>query len=293
MADFTPSVLVVMAVLTAAVAGLLVFVRVSKRNYFRWDECMSRSLTASNFISSRNLAITRCFTALYTLAILVYSVATNSFRCFTFYTFWNFTLLTVYFWCAAFNSVYALMPRSAYCDMVEGSSFSRIYVLARVMWVLFQVCSTMVVLVDVVLWGILFPNTSGSDRSVDLTFDSFNVHGANFVFMMFELFMSRIQFTPPHFIFVVILPMLYGYYQWIYRAFGGGWMYPFMDTTVNTAGLWYLGLMVAHIAFFFLVYTLTLFRNYLARRCGSTTVAVGFGSDADDHDGDDQRLLMV
>merc|ERR1712196_253579 len=108
----------------------------------------------------------------------------------------------------------------------QGSRFTRIT------WVFFEMCCTTVLLVDITLWFILYPQQKKKhpEDCCDqfLNFSSYNVHGVNLLLMALELVFSRMYLIPSHAIAVVAWPMLFAFFSWIYHAAGGGWAYFFL-----------------------------------------------------------------
>jgi hypothetical protein len=57
------------------------------------------------------------------------------------------------------------------------------------------------------------------------------VHGINLLLMLTDVFLSKTSFVPSHAISVIILPIIYCFFQWVHHAHGGSWAYPFLDTS--------------------------------------------------------------
>ena len=142
--------------------------------------------------------------------------------------------------------------------------------------------------------GVLYPMaTTPDERANVLNFSSYNVHGANAVLMMADLFFSRVPIAPGQFIWTFIFPTVYctyahnacmsqqaqslivlfrpGFFQWTAYAFGNGWAYPFMDTAAPNAPGWYTSIIGLHFGFFILAYFLTKIRDTIADCMGTRT----------------------
>jgi len=150
-------------------------------------------------------------------------------------------------------------------DDHEAGNKTKFFVVT--MWVMFEVCATMVFLVDIVVWTLLLPSLGEEDRGkLLLNFSSYNVHGTNAVFMLVELLLNRFEFVFSHVLFVVGWALLYACWAWIYFDISGVWIYFFVNTAQKTAPLWYLLLLVMHVLFFSLVYGLWRLKEHQLHR---------------------------
>jgi hypothetical protein len=93
--SFTAALTVVVVLLflfTALALALIIH-----KGGFNWQKLGANNLVDSHWISTSSLCIIRYSIFLYCLFILVYSYIFANGTSFRFYTFWNFTLLTLYF----------------------------------------------------------------------------------------------------------------------------------------------------------------------------------------------------
>jgi len=166
---------------------------------------------------------TRGISFFYAIAIYFQMLASVDWdpTLFIFFTVWNYTMYTIFFGCLFTASIIYLrrhrfkLPRTAKSfygighhveaesDEVEeeeldkeGDSKRSTKIFIRVCWVLFEVVSTMVFLVDIAVWTILLPSAekNGSEGGV-LNFSSFNVHASNALFVLVELLLNRFTFV--------------------------------------------------------------------------------------------------
>lgn len=161
---------------------------------------------------------------------------------------------------------------------------TQLSLLSKATTVFFQVNMAMVFLVDVVLWGILYPMLKNNPAAIPLIFNfvSYNQHGTNAVFMLVELGLNRIPFFKEHVFVVILWPCIYGMFALIFHSitnlyvftkfgiflvfssdlfssseepptdFYDSYAYPFLNTDDPWAVGWYLGMCLGHVAFFFL-----------------------------------------
>lgn len=103
----------------------------------------------------------------------------------------------------------------------------------RFTFTLFQLCFTTVIMVDVVLWGVLYTHAkhlsehpkTDDDKSACcakfINYGSLNVHAANFFFMLIECLLNNQRMVPAHVVYVLIWEMTYGLYSWVRAAWQG------------------------------------------------------------------------
>lgn len=267
-----PSLIVVVVVLFLIAIGLLVFA--GRRGWTHWARCTPANLALSYVASPTVLLVYRLGIFTYCCSILIWLLARKEGeKGLLFYTVWNFTFLTVFFLLASVQSVSARMVGY---DVSRNPSTR---LLDRTTLIMFEIAMTIVFLVDVVLWGVLYPqakHVAHRDDNPDaccqkfLNFGSYNVHGFNMIFMLGELFLNRIPIIPAHVSFVIFWMLTYGIYSWIIRASGGRWVYFFLDTTKQDAPGWYLGMAALHIVFFFFAFGLTKLKTRCFRNARDT-----------------------
>ena len=99
------------------------------------------------------------------------------------------------------------------------------------MWVWHQLACTVVLLVDFTLWTILYPHSTPGAKAELRGFYSVNEHAINFALMFVEFWLSRIPFEKRHTALIVIWPLCWVSFQWLYYygANEAQWMYFFME----------------------------------------------------------------
>jgi len=208
-------------------------------------------------------------TAVYAAYIFIGSLTGGFIQGLAFFTMWNYCMFTLYF-LFVFIASAVFLVKTMMSDKNLAHSVAKSYidedeeprlilrVAAKTLWIAFEICCTLVFLVDITVWAILLPNAedtnSGSTVGDIVNFYSFNVHASNALFMMFEMFWNRLSFTPSHLLFVLLWALVYAMWSWVWFAWKGLWVYFFVDTEQNTAAGWYLLLLAMHSVFFFMVY---------------------------------------
>lgn len=246
-----PSVIVLLAVIALGEVAFVVLGR--RRGWFDFSSLNSTALTESHFISPFALAVYRVLACGYAMGVLVYTAVDGGGRGFQFYTLWSFTLLVGYFVCVMLLSLIRQRRPVTFELAVNDDSGGRLLLgdspaggmrrLAVVCWVLFHISAVNVLLVDTTLWGLLYPYAKKHASSAEvhdklLNYSSFNVHAANLPMLMLDFWLGRLTIIPAFAIIAVVVPTVYGCFQWIYHACGGGWAYFFLDTSKKSAALW-------------------------------------------------------
>ena len=89
---------------------------------------------------------------------------------------------------------------------------------SRAIWVIFEVNAVMVLFVDVVLWGLIFPAVASANVGSWFTFHSLCGHVLNFVLVYIDFSLNLMSFEWAHFVFPLLWAALYILFQWIYFA---------------------------------------------------------------------------
>ncbi|KAL6072425.1 hypothetical protein QOT17_005558 [Balamuthia mandrillaris] len=257
------------AVMAAVTLLLFVFLYLAYRwAWFRWHCARPHLVTRSPHVHHRLLLAFRLVSFGYCFGVLLYATIQKEGENFKFYTTWNYASLVTFFALATAHSIQMLGRE----DCPRGPPT----LLGRAVWVLFQLNITMVFVVDVILWGVLYPMAKKSDFSKGqsesdiLGFVSYNVHGTNCLFMLAELCLNHMRVVPGHSLFLVSQSLIYAFVQWTIKGADPSYVYPypFLDTSKSTASFWYLGMLALHLLFFLMVFGLAKLRDCLRGRYG-------------------------
>jgi len=260
----------------------LVRVVVSKLNM---DSKWTNSATLKN-----PLFIWRCIAAFICVFILfmnfLFVIPIVGGRFFLPYTNINFILLTSYFVCAVIYSLreYSFQKKS---DLTIGNRSintisvetpietelgdflvdetevgwarrKRFYlsIWMKFFWVLFELCFTNALFLDVVFWGLLFP--AQQNWSNPLTYF---VHFVNLILIFVELLLNSITFIPAHYVFELTFVLCYTVVVFSWYGVSHSWLYPFLDVTKIFAIFAYPGLLIFSSLCFFSGYGLMKLRD--------------------------------
>eukprot|EP00039_Didymoeca_costata_P011309 m.158146 g.158146 ORF g.158146 m.158146 type:complete len:285 (+) comp15127_c1_seq2:110-964(+) len=233
-----------MVFLITFVIGVITYV--NKKGWGQWDlvDKDTKALTESYFLPAWGLFVMRLVIFAFSFSVMVYNLAEFKEWNFTFYTVWNYTILITTFFLLTLESGF-------YLHNARLPKF-----IGRAAWILFEIECANVILVDLVVWTVLYEAAGGGNAFVDFT--SLNVHAANFFLMMAELGMNRITIVRSHMCFLFTLVTIYALITWIRMNTGSlqEWPYFFMDTSAKAAIAWYIGLFIVHVLFYMAVYGL-------------------------------------
>jgi len=217
-----------------------------------WDFLVS-NMWGSNMVSPFVLGVFRIVSFIYLFCTLTSFLVITTFVNLRFYTTWNYLLLTIYF---AIGSWYSLRAFIFFKRHGHFHSLEEIGALGNIFIVLHQLCCTMTILVDIILWGVMLPLliSTGSPTDDIFNFWSYTQHAINFIFVLIEFLFCQLPWHKLHSLFALIWAGYYIIFSWIYYEFEAVWAYPFLEPRVWTAPLWYLGLAICHVLFFFVWY---------------------------------------
>jgi len=172
---------------------------------------------------------------------------------FQFYTIWSYIFLILFF---GVGSVVSFLG-------VQNLQRSQVpTLLDKIFVVMYQMTLCQVLLVDAVLWGILYPmaikaneQKPGSfNMELILNFFSYNQHGGNFVWIFVEFVLNDLPLFPIHLLWAFLWTATYAVFTWILHTLTDIWPYPFLETHVAVAPLWYGGILALHVFFYFVWY---------------------------------------
>jgi len=235
----------------------------------------------SKLASPKALRFFRVIAFLWCVFILVHtSMELGWYHIISYYTMWNFILLTIYFGLAALLS---LPPKSSSIVMssfaeppTPNEMFGSVddvsrHILSKhekAVLVLAQVCFPMSWLVTTLTWGLLLPwgLATNGDLSSLLNFISYNTHILNAVLMTVDFALTPIPYYAYCVCFLFMWGSFYAFQEWLSFYVGGNpYSYPFLATDTWLTLFWYPALFLAHAAFFFLARFVSNWKRGLSR----------------------------
>lgn len=225
------------------------------------------------------LMVFRGIVAAYSSALLLHNIfiKAGGLKGLCFFTVWSYILLAVYFWAAA---VAGWIHRKRTGDQneeacsLESARSPFTFAdplpspLARCCHLLFQTLVASALMLDVVLWGVLYPTDKSPGHETELNFVSYNMHALNLVFVVVDMVFNRHPVVMRDIAVAVLWPVIYSMFTVLRVVVSPSkrgcltehakpacdtpappknygqvvWPYFFMDTSKPLAAAWYLGL---------------------------------------------------
>lgn len=237
------------------------------------------------------LCCIRCLCALYCLGVLLYGIASKPMgvKILFFFTVWNWTLLAAYFAVTGLASLFWLRsnrPAAEPAPKEEPPCERHWWWTATVCQSTSSLIATNVLMVDVVLWAVLFPTTSAENRGMYFEFTNMNMHVMNFFLFAMELILHDIPPRARDVGVVLFFALAYAAFTVLRvlvvhstapcivskcERWESGhlvWPYFFLDTSSPWSPVGYLGLVMANWLFYKIA---LLFRKSMERRFGTAT----------------------
>ena len=175
-----------------------------------------------------------------------------------FFTLWNLELISLYYFlavgCSIMGFVYGNKSLSNLCVIkVTNESSTRILWsiainrFAYMMHILYEICGGNAFMVVSISFILLNRN---------FTFWNVSAHFVPAISMLMELFLNNIFVRFDHFPFNLMWPMIFLLFIWpiVYTGVISGWPYFFLRTDTHYCFLFYNGLLIANLIFYFLWY---------------------------------------
>lgn len=212
--------------------------------------------TDSHFLAPQFLGGLRLAIVLYLGGVLIFFICLDDWSKFKYYSVWSLLLLFIYFVAALSHSLqhYRHGPERVarfFYTWTGGATFGAT-------WVLFCIACTNALVVDVVLWAVIYPQNKSNKY---FSFGSFNMHGINLILILTELLLSKLPLVPGAILLVSVLPLAYTLFLWLKVALGGSWVYSFMNAASPWATLWYLLVLCLHIGAFLFMFGIGYLRD--------------------------------
>jgi hypothetical protein len=244
-----------------------------------WDAARER-VTDCCCGSPRFLFKYRLAAFLYALAIGIDQIRHRGLEVFRFYTVWNWWLLTAYFALVAGTSYFAVSRSRSAGKLSAPAGGTTVGRLQHTIIVLFHVNLTMVWIVDVLTWTVLWPMLRANPDPVKVNFwrlqmfnyTSYHMHGLNALFMLIEFALNDIPVYTYMLGWVGLWSSLFGVWAHAYHAHTGLFLYPFLNTTKPWAPAAYFGLLLVQWLFFFTVLALARLKKLCLPYYASTTL---------------------
>eukprot|EP00897_Mesotaenium_endlicherianum_P004130 jgi/Mesen1/3745/ME000204S03005 len=239
----------------------------------------------------------RALAFLYVLNVTIFCSSRLGFiTSYLWYTEWNYTMLLLYFGVATFVSARGclaqfrssssspasverqpLVPAALEEGTCSAPSEQELAVpapalsgpakeaglLGHIMQVFYQIELPMTLLVDAVLWTILYPIAVADHATYRIfNFLSINQHAINFLLAIGDFCLNSMRFPFFRVGYTLLWSASYVLMQWtVHYTYGLGWPYPFLENTDAAAPLWYTGMLLLHVFVHWLMVLLHRFKE--------------------------------
>jgi hypothetical protein len=193
----------------------------------------------AGYISPTAMMLLRLVYLLYSIAAQIYLFYDQGAYMLKFFTVWNYLLQMSYF---ALAIVVRLTSRRA------GDQAGT---LCKLVFVIGEVNVSMVILVAIVLWGLLYPTGDSHSKHELQGFYSISAHAMNVGAVGLEFLFNRMCVVRSHIVVMLLWMALYGLFAVIYELAGGYRPYFFLDIYAASTIIWFAGIMVFGIACYF------------------------------------------
>eukprot|EP00698_Gefionella_okellyi_P004298 TRINITY_DN13981_c0_g1_i1.p1 TRINITY_DN13981_c0_g1~~TRINITY_DN13981_c0_g1_i1.p1 ORF type:complete len:300 (+),score=23.90 TRINITY_DN13981_c0_g1_i1:69-968(+) len=212
-----------------------------------WHELQPRDFVVSYLLPDVGLLIWRIIAFCYFFITVVYmGVVSWNGRDLRFFTNLTYICQLAYF-------VFALVLSVIHQILPSVLASTRSHWFFYGLQIFYECLTPNAIIVTIVYWTLLAPaNPSGT---------TFLVHAVNSPMMLLETMFNHIDHVPLHVIFQVSTALIYMFYSWIWYGAANLWIYTFLDWSSRWAAAFYIGLLIAFVIFYFLVFGLTKLRN--------------------------------
>jgi len=149
------------------------------------------------------------------------------------------------------------------CKIDSISSLEKAFRLSVWFTGLHQMCCA--ILVDVVVWAILFPLAQGDTRLFQ--WDDINMHILNVFMIGLDFFLIQQPYEFHLLVFVLLIAYIYSYWSWIMFTVIHFWPYSFLNVTKPFDSVAYVIIGIGHLGFWILLYFLYRFRQSVVHPC--------------------------
>jgi len=218
-------------------------------------------IVTSYFVSPKLLLAYRILICLWVLAVLLVQWIHDNGDGMFYFTYMSYMVLFFYFSLTVTLSFIRKswkLARPWEHEAVEPSSihvdrFSKFIILVG------EIISVNEAVVVIVYWTLL----AGGERNVLENYLNTNVHALSWPLIWFDYAMNCTPFHYSHVLYTLVTLVGYMFFSWVYQAAYHIWIYYFLDYTSSLAAALYIGLLLAFVIFYYIVFGLVVLRNQI------------------------------
>jgi hypothetical protein len=197
------------------------------------------------------LFLFRIFCIAFFSTVFVSGLYLSSGNSLVYYTVWTFLMQGAYF-------VWAAMHQRRSIPIAHMPTLQQ----NRWLDILLDVSISTSVLVTIVYWALLYP------RKKDFTWLETLTHGVNCFFLWVEFVLKRHIVQGSSWPILMLCPTIFGGFTWlrIHTSSNARWPYRFLDISNQYSVAWYIGMLIAHLFVFGIVYSASRLQQWFWNR---------------------------
>lgn len=233
----------------------------SRRGYLKSQDdyaanILKGTVTHHRIFNKQFLLVYRVCVFIWFFLTHVIQLAANGAIVYAFYTIWNLILLIIYFAIGSALSGFDLFKGTEHAK--NNAYFGR---LATIHYIIFEVALPSALLVDFVLWALLYNSCKGGCTGL-LNYYSIVQHIFNLVMIFIDMLICSYTLAWNHHWYIVIWMSLYGMFEMAFTlirdsTYGHAPTYFFFNMGSPFAPLWLIALVIVNIAFYYGLYFFT------------------------------------
>ncbi|KAF9204358.1 hypothetical protein BGZ59_001086 [Podila verticillata] len=187
--------------------------------WFYVNQFMPERAVTSNLISPLMLLVFRLVCSLYATASVIENLTAVKGLFFAYFTNLSYCGLAGYFWAMTYHSYKYYKTGKADSILLQH------WMLTLTLWLLYATVIAYPIEILTMYWSQLFP---GSFTSARETYREISVHALNFVMVLLEMCLNRMQLHKRLVVAPLVFISLYMSLTWVIDGIFGFWVYEFM-----------------------------------------------------------------
>jgi hypothetical protein len=293
-------------IIAAVISLILLSIIVKTVHYFKEHEKglseplpHTRVFRTTGIGSPMGLCVFRVIVFFYSASVLGVFLGIAGINQLRFFTVWNYTLFTIFFGLASLVSLSEVSHFMRY-GSYRSTAITPITWVGELVQIGYELALPMSMLVTSAQWGVLLPLAlkEGKDKAdMDIMFFNFcgyNMHGLNVLIMIVEFSLNIMPIEAIDAAYVVVWPSAYAVVIFILNSTVGGWPYTIVNTYTSVAPLWYAGLFLANLFFYFFWMAMSRIKfNTSCARQQIEPIVLNWGTKDINYDHDERSRLLV
>eukprot|EP00924_Labyrinthula_sp_SR-Ha-C_P003914 maker-scaffold_3-snap-gene-8.46-mRNA-1 protein AED:0.24 eAED:0.24 QI:16/1/1/1/1/1/2/112/355 len=242
-------------------------------------------------LPSMALLVYRLAMAFIGIVIYLHNMITFGFDQMRFFTYWSWSLFTIYFFVSSYISLRHNFP-ATFKPREDIIGYDRI---ERVAHSLFTIEVNLAIMITALSWGYLYPTLNPTGQAgFLLTLRSYFVHGLNCLFLLIDFSFTNVHVVNAHVLYTYLVVGAYALFHGIYlliRFWNGDTMcsmYSFFDQDTDIMVPFLLGLLVV----VYIIHGLMILVSRAKYNCNGDESAQVASDTTENKDQDKQDLVV-